>query len=194
MLKGIELLLGSGSPRRKELLAMMGLKFRQITIKDVDESYPADMAAAEVAVYLSRIKADAYRSSLTEGQLLLTADTVVIIDGEIIGKPTDRADAHRILRRLSGRHHQVVTGVSLSTVDWQRSFSETTDVYFNEISEAEIDYYIDNCNPMDKAGAYGIQDWIGVTSIRKIDGCFYNVMGLPTAALYAQLGQLGLGV
>lgn len=182
-----KVLLGSGSPRRKELLAAMGVEFEQIKIKDVDETYPADMTPEQVPVYLSQIKADAYKTDLRTGELLITADTVVILNGEILGKPLDEEDACRMIGRLSGNTHKVVTGVTLTTPSRSVSFSDTTIVKFNHLTDNEILNYVANYHPLDKAGAYGVQEWIGMVGISGIDGCFYNVMGLPTPVLYREL-------
>lgn len=186
----MEILLGSGSPRRKELLEMMNLQFKVISIKDVDEVYPAQLPAEEVPVYLSRLKAAAYRDELLPGQLLITADTVVILDGMILGKPADEAEAVEMLSRLSGRTHDVVTGVTLTTLDSTQSFSEKTGVTFAKLDREEIEDYVKRCRPLDKAGAYGVQEWIGAVGVTAMSGCYYNVMGLPTSALYRHLKPL----
>lgn len=185
-----KILLGSGSPRRRELLTMMGMAFEQVKLHDVEETYPSSLAADEVPVYLSRLKAESYRDNIDGNSLLITADTVVICDGCILGKPVCEEDAAAMLRRLSGRSHRVVTGVTVSNRNMVESFSETTYVEFAQLTDDEIGYYIDKYRPYDKAGAYGIQEWIGLIGITKIDGCFYNVMGLPTAALYRCLKRL----
>lgn len=182
------ILLGSGSPRRRELLAMMDIEFEQVTLKDVEETYPDRIPAEVVPEYLSKLKARSYCHNLADGDILITADTVVIIDGEILGKPAGRDDAIKMLSRLSGNIHKVVTGVTLSTKLGMHTFSEETTVEFNEISHDDIVAYVDKYKPFDKAGAYGIQEWIGLVGIKKINGCFYNVMGLPTSRLYKELG------
>lgn len=186
-----EILLGSGSPRRRELLNMMGINFRVVSLHNVDENYPSDMKPEQVPVYLSKLKGMAYINELKEGQLLITADTVVISDGTILGKPNDYREAFMMLRRLSGRQHSVVTGVTLSSPEGMYSFSEKTLVTFDELSNEMIDYYVHRYIPLDKAGAYGIQEWIGVVGVKGIAGCYYNVMGLPTAKLYMTLQKLG---
>lgn len=188
-----EILLGSGSPRRRELLEMMGVDFKVIKIKDVDEVYPAGMPAEEVPVYLSRLKASAYRNELRPGQVLVTADTVVILDGKILGKPVDEAEAEEMLRRLSGHTHDVVTGVTLTTTEGCRCFSEKTGVTFCCLDDEEIKDYVMRFRPLDKAGAYGVQEWIGAVGVTGMSGCFYNVMGLPTSALYRELKELCFG-
>ncbi|MDD5871788.1 MAG: Maf-like protein [Bacteroidales bacterium] len=186
-LNDFEIILASGSPRRRELLGGLGIDFRVARLNDVDESYPDDLPANEVAEYLSKKKAEAYRQSLTERQLIITADTVVITDGEILGKPTDAADATRMLKALSGAVHQVVTGVTVMTTAKTVSFSATTNVRFAPLSDEEIDYYISQYRPFDKAGAYGIQEWIGYIAVEGIEGSYFNVMGLPIQKLYTVL-------
>ncbi len=180
-------ILASNSPRRKELLAGLGLDFEVKVMQGIDESFPASLPAAEVSEYISEKKAAAYLSTLKEDELLITADTVVICGEEILGKPKDAADAHRMLRELSGKTHQVTTGVCLSTCEKQRHFSVTTDVTFKEFSEEEIDFYIENYRPFDKAGAYGIQEWIGYIGCTGLKGSYYNVMGLPVQRIYEEL-------
>ena len=166
---------------------MLGLNFTIATGKDVDESYDESMPADEVAQYLSLKKADAYRCDLADNQLLITADTVVINDGKILGKPTDRQEAIEMIKSLSGHEHVVATGVTIMTLDHQISFTATTIVEFAELTDQEIEYYIDTYKPMDKAGAYGIQEWIGCIGVKNINGSFYNVMGLPLHRLYTEL-------
>lgn len=189
-LNGYSLVLASGSPRRRELLSMLGIKFEQCSV-DVDETYPADLPALEVAPYLSALKARHYRDhSMLPGQLVITADTVVIAHGEVLGKPSSEADARRMLHLLSDSTHQVVTGVSVCAKGTDiRTFSAVTDVTFARLTDNEIDYYIHTYRPMDKAGAYGIQEWIGCIGISSIQGSFYNVMGLPLHRLYRFLLQ-----
>ena len=189
-LNDFEIILASGSPRRRELLGGLGIDFRVARLNDVDESYPSDLPANEVAEYLSKKKADAYRQSLTDRQLIITADTVVITNGEILGKPIDAADAKRILKALSGAVHQVVTGVTVMTTAKTVSFSATTNVRFAPLSDEEIDYYISHYRPFDKAGAYGIQEWIGYIGITGIKGSYYNVMGLPVQRIYEELRKI----
>lgn len=186
-LKDYRILLASKSPRRRELLKGCGLEFEIAEGRDAEESFPADMPLGEVAEYLSKIKSEAYADMLTEGDILITADTVVIAAGEILGKPKDREDAVRMLRLLSGSSHEVVTGVTLRTLDKERSFSCHSVVRFRGMSDGEIEYYIDTYHPYDKAGAYGIQEWIGYVAISGIEGSFYNVMGLPVQMLWVEL-------
>ncbi|MBR5830016.1 MAG: septum formation protein Maf [Tidjanibacter sp.] len=186
-LKNHRILLASKSPRRRELLKGCGLEFEIAEGRDAEESFSADMPLGEVAEYLSRVKSDAYADTLRAGDILITADTVVIASGEILGKPRDREDAVRMLRLLSGSSHEVVTGVTLRTLDKERSFSCRSVVRFREMTDVEIEYYIDTYRPYDKAGAYGIQEWIGYVAISGIEGSFYNVMGLPVQMLWVEL-------
>lgn len=181
------ILLGSNSPRRRELLELIAPGFTVATPKDVDESYPADLCACEVPEYLSRLKAGAYTDSLHDNEILVTADTVVILEGRILGKPHSHDEAVEMLKSLSGRSHEVMTGVTLTSTRGSVSFSETTVVEFDSLSDSEIIKYVDEYKPYDKAGAYGIQEWIGCIGIRGIHGCFYNVMGLPLHSLYRHL-------
>lgn len=180
------LILASSSPRRQQLMRDAGMTF-EVRTKEVEERYPADLTAEEIPVYLSKLKASAFEKELKPNDLLITADTVVCLHGEVIGKPHDREDAIRILQRLSGNRHTVVTGLCLTTAKQQRVLSVSTDVYFRTLEEDEILYYIDTYKPFDKAGAYGIQEWIGYVGIERIDGSFYNVMGLPVQTLYREL-------
>lgn len=186
-LKEKRLLLASKSPRRRELLAGCGLEFEIAEGRNAEEVYPADMPLGEVAEYLSKLKSDAYADTLRAGDILITADTVVIAAGEILGKPHDREDAVRMLSTLSGSTHEVVTGVTLRSTDKAQSFSCHSKVTFREIAREEIEHYIDSFRPYDKAGAYGIQEWIGYVAISGIEGSFYNVMGLPVQRLYMEL-------
>lgn len=184
-----KILLASGSPRRRELLTMIAPDFAVAPGRDVNESYPSDIPAEKVAEYLSKVKADAYIDLLADDEIIITADTVVIIDGRILGKPAGRDDAVAMLRSLSGRRHKVVTGVTVTARDRSISFDETTAVEFAQLSDDEIDAYVDTFRPYDKAGAYGIQEWIGAVGIKGIEGCYYNVMGLPVHTLYHRLKE-----
>lgn len=166
---------------------MMDIDFDAVTVNDVEEVFPDTLQAEDVPAYLSRLKASGYIGSIDDGSVLITADTVVIADGEILGKPKDESDAIGMLKRLSGARHKVVTGVSLTTTTGMRTFDEVTYVDFNRIPDEDIVSYVRKYQPFDKAGSYGIQEWIGLIGIKKIDGCFYNVMGLPTSALYREL-------
>lgn len=188
-LKSHRLILASQSPRRRELLSDAGLEFTLAERFECDESYPT-MPLALVAEYLSRKKSDAYPEPLLEGDILLTADTVVIAEGEILGKPHSREEAVAMLRMLSDATHEVITGVTLRNSRLTRSFSSISKVHFRALSDEEIAYYVDNYRPMDKAGSYGIQEWIGYVGIDHIEGSFYNVMGLPTQRLYCELEKM----
>ncbi len=179
------IILASQSPRRRELLAKIGLQFEAISL-DVDESFPSSMDALQVAPYIAQKKANAY-NNLLNGELLITCDTTVCLEGNVINKPADNQHAFKMLQMLSGKAHTVVTGVTLKTTMRELTFNSHTIVSFNQLTSTEIDYYVNHFEVLDKAGAYGIQDWIGFTSIEKINGCFYNVMGLPTAELYSVL-------
>lgn len=185
-----QIIIASNSPRRKELMSGLGVDYVVRTLPDVDESYPADLAGAAIPEYISRKKADAYRSIMQPGELLITADTIVWLDGKVLGKPEGREGAVEMLRSLSGKSHQVFTGVCLTTTEWQKSFTAASDVEFDVLSEEEIRYYVDKYQPMDKAGAYGVQEWIGYIGVKSISGSFYNIMGLPIQKLYGELKKL----
>ena len=181
------IILASKSPRRQELLRGMGVDFEILT-KETPEEYPADLPLDEVPKYLSLQKSLAFNDEeLSNDYLLITSDTVVICEGEILGKPKDREDAARMLRLLSGKTHHVVTGVTVRSAEKTESFAVRSNVAFAELDAEEIDYYIEHCQPYDKAGAYGIQEWIGYVGISGLEGSFYNVMGLPTRRLYQTL-------
>ena len=182
-----EVLLASASPRRRELLAQLNIDFEIAPSIDIDESYPSSMVATEVAPHLSLLKANAYKDLITNNQLIITADTVVINDGKVLGKPASKQEAFDMLKSLSGHVHSVVTGVSITTAYQQITFSADTQVEFAPIEDDEIKWYVDHFSPLDKAGAYGIQEWIGCIGIRNINGSYYNVMGLPLHRLYCEL-------
>lgn len=184
-----KLILASGSPRRHQLMKDAGLQF-EIRIKNIPEEYPATLKAKDVPLYLAQLKAEPFKSELKDDELLITADTIVCLDAKVIGKPTNREDAIHILHTLSGRKHTVVTGVCLTSAHSATSFSSHTDVYFRALSDEEIIHYVDTFKPFDKAGAYGIQEWIGYIGIERIDGSFYNVMGLPVQALYQEISRI----
>ncbi len=184
--KGINLILASQSPRRRQLMNDCGLKCRAILI-DVDEIYPEELPALQVAEYLSKLKNNAYIGQLSDNEIVITADTVVILGDQILGKPDGVEGSKKMLQQLSGADHQVVTGVTLRSAAKSVSFSTTTKVQFLELTDEQIDYYIDNYKPYDKAGSYGIQEWIGYIGIERIEGSFYNVMGLPIQRLYKEL-------
>ena len=181
------ILLASKSPRRRELLHLLRIPFKVVTIGGIDESYPSSIPLLDVPQYVSTVKADAFQKHIGDDELVITADTMVICGNFILGKPKDREDAVNMLMNLSGKTHHVATGVTIST-KWKRtSFTTVTDVTFAGITEEEIRYYVDNYMPLDKAGAYGIQEWIGAVAVAGINGSFYNVMGLPIHRLYQEL-------
>ncbi|MCR6720705.1 MAG: Maf family nucleotide pyrophosphatase [Chitinophagaceae bacterium] len=183
------IILASQSPRRKQLLEWAEIPFK-VQVQETDESYPAELQPAEVAVHIARNKALAVASSLNEDQVVLAADTIVVLGNRIIGKPKDTEDAVAILSDLSGNQHQVITGVVVRRGGEEWSFSDTTDVVFHELSPAEIRFYVDNYKPFDKAGAYAIQEWIGVVGIKSVKGDFYNVMGLPVSRVSRLLREI----
>lgn len=186
-LKKYKVILASNSPRRKELLGGLGIPYEVKTMPDIDESYPEGLGCEEIPVYIARTKADAYRSVMQEDELIITADTIVWLDGVVMGKPKDETEACKMLRQLAGHTHQVVTGVSITTQSKQVSFATVTDVTFAPLTEEEITYYVTRYKPMDKAGAYGIQEWIGFVGVQNITGSYFNVVGLPIQRLYTEL-------
>jgi len=181
------IILASNSPRRKELLAGIDVDFEVRVISGIDESYPADLPTQEIAEYISHKKAAAYRQTMAADELVITADTIVVLGCEVMGKPADVADARHMLRRLSGQTHQVITGVTMTTAKCQHSFSVVTDVTFKQLTDSEIDYYVEHYHPSDKAGAYGIQEWIGHIGVTALNGSYFNVMGLPVQRIYEAL-------
>ncbi len=185
-LESYEIILASKSPRRQQLLADLGLKFN-VQSMDVPEDFPEGLGMTEVPVYLAELKAEAFRPLLKDNQLVITADTIVWLDGQVMNKPVDYADGFRMLKELSGNKHQVLTGVCLLSTQKKVSFYALTDVWFKQLSDEEIHYYLENYSPYDKAGAYGIQEWIGYIGIHRIEGSFFNVMGLPIQSLYEHL-------
>ena len=189
-LKKYQIILASNSPRRKELMSGLGVDYVVKTLPDVDESYPDSLQGGDIPEFIACKKAGAYRSILQPGELLITADTIVWLDGKVLGKPQGREGAVKMLRALSGKKHQVFTGVCLTTTEWQKSFTAASDVLFDELSDEEIAYYVDRYQPMDKAGAYGVQEWIGYIGVHSISGSFYNIMGLPIQKLYKVLKAL----
>lgn len=193
MLKNLanyHIILASKSPRRRELLTGLGIEFETRVIPGIAEDYPQGLRGEEIPQFISREKANAYRPSLRPDDLLITADTIVYADDMVLGKPQDAADAHRMLSLLSGKTHQVMTGVSLTTVHSQKTFAAVTDVTFATLTDEEINDYITLYRPFDKAGAYGIQEWIGYVGVTRINGSFYNVMGVPVQRLYTELKKL----
>ena len=188
-LQSHRLILASHSPRRQQLLRDAGLSYLLANKYEGEENYPATLPATDVPRFLSKLKSESYPIPLENNDILITADTVVILDDRIIGKPQDRADAIATLQALSGRTHRVITGVTLRSSKQCYSFDSQTDVHFGPLSDEQIEYYIDTYKPFDKAGAYGIQEWIGYVAIQGIDGSFYNVMGLPIQKLYNELDR-----
>ena len=180
-----KVILSSNSPRRKELFAGLGIDFEVRVISGIDESYPSDIPLKDVPQYIAKEKAAAY--DIATDELVVTADTVVIVDNEILGKPVDEDEARKMLRKLSGRSHEVITGVCLTTCELQRSFAVTSEVTFKKLSEEEIEYYVKNYHPLDKAGAYGIQEWIGYIGVTSLYGSYFNVMGMPVQRIYEEL-------
>ena len=187
IMKAKKIILASNSPRRRELLAGLDISFEVKVIPGIDESYPEDLPAVEVPQYISKAKADAYLGMIDDDTMVITADTVVVLDNEILGKPVDDDDARRILHKLSGKTHQVITGVCLTSLDKQRVFAVTTGVTFKQFTEQEIDYYVSHYHPLDKAGAYGIQEWIGHIGVTDLNGSYFNVMGLPVQRIYMEM-------
>lgn len=181
------IILASNSPRRKELLAELGIDYEVRTLPDIDESYPAHLQGGDIPLYISKEKADAYKPMLQPGELIITADTIVWLNGEVLGKPHDREDAISMLHKLSGNTHEVFTGVTLTTTEKQHSFYAETKVSFAQLSDEEIVYYVDKYQPFDKAGSYGVQEWIGFIGVERIEGSYFNVMGLPVQRLYREL-------
>ena len=189
-LKKYRIVLASNSPRRKELLSGLGIEYMVRTLPDIDESFPETLIGEEIPAFIAKNKADAYRTNMEADELVITADTIVWIDGKVLGKPEDKRDAFEMLRELSGASHQVITGVCLTTCKWQKSFTATTEVTFAQLTDEEIEYYVDRYAPMDKAGAYGVQEWIGFIGVESISGSYFNVMGLPIQRLYGELKKL----
>ena len=181
------IILASNSPRRRELLSGLGLDYEVRTLPGIDESYPDTLQGEEIPVYISFQKASAYLDALKDNELLITADTIVWLDGRVLGKPADEEEARRMLRDLSGKTHQVITGVTLATTTFQKSFASVSQVTFATLTEEEISYYVNHYHPMDKAGSYGVQEWIGFIGVERIEGSYFNVMGLPVQRLYKEL-------
>lgn len=183
----MHIILASNSPRRKELLAGLDLDFEVKVLPNISENYPVDTPTNQIAEVIAIEKAKAYQNLLSADELVITADTVVVVDETVLGKPTDAADAKRMLQMLSGRTHQVITGVCLTTCERQRHFSVATDVTFKKITDVEMTYYIEKYQPYDKAGAYGIQEWIGYIGVTSLKGSYFNVMGLPVQRIWTEL-------
>ncbi len=186
-LKHKRIILASGSPRRKEILAGMGLDFEVDTGNSFREEYSSDTPHEQIPVLMSQGKSHGFHRELADDEILITSDTMVLCRGEVLGKPKDREDAIRMLRLLSGHVHRVITAVTLRDRSHETTFSDTSYVHFRELSDSEIEFYVDTCSPYDKAGAYAIQEWIGYTGITKIDGSYYNIMGLPAHRVYEEL-------
>ena len=184
------IILASNSPRRKELLGGLGLDYEVRTLPGIDESYPDTLQGEDIPVYISSKKASAYLDSLKNNELLITADTIVWLDGRVLGKPSDEEEACQMLRDLSGKTHQVITGVTLATTAFQKSFASVSQVTFASLTEEEIRYYVNHYHPMDKAGSYGVQEWIGFIGVERIEGSYFNVMGLHVQRLYRELVSL----
>lgn len=181
------IILASNSPRRKELLSGLNIPYEIKTLPDIDESYPDSLAGEDIAIYIAKEKANAYLDQLDDKILLITADTIVLLDGKVYGKPSDETDAKQMLRDLSGKTHQVITGVCITTKDKQVSFGVSSEVRFSKLDDDEIEYYVSNYKPFDKAGAYGVQEWIGYVAVEYISGSYFNIMGLPIQRLYREL-------
>lgn len=182
-----KLILASNSPRRKELLAGLNLDFEVKVIPGIDENYPADMPTENIARYLAELKAKPYEGIVADKEIVITADTVVIVNSHVLGKPKDAAQARAMLKELSGCTHEVATGVCFTSLKRKHSFSVSTKVTFGTLSSEEIDYYIDRYRPFDKAGAYGIQEWIGYVGVTRLEGSYFNVMGLPVQRIWTEL-------
>ena len=184
--------MASNSPRRRELLAGLGLAYEVRVLDGIDESYPSCLPVEDIPFFISQKKAEAY--TLADAELLITADTIVCLDNEVLGKPKDNAEACQMLTKLSGRTHQVITGVTIKTTKWTHSFSCTSNVTFAQLTQQEIDYYVKTYQPLDKAGAYGIQEWIGYIGVTELEGSYFNVMGLPVQRLYTELKKLNIKI
>lgn len=190
MLKNLDkyqVILASNSPRRRELLSGLDIDYTVRVMDDIDESYPDNLLCADIPCYISRKKAEAYKQQMRQDELIITADTVVCVGDTILGKPKDADDAAAMLRLLSGKTHQVITGVTLLTSEQEKTFSVVSDVTFDDLSDEEIEYYVTKYRPFDKAGAYGIQEWIGYVGVTSLKGSYFNVMGLPVQRLYNEL-------
>lgn len=189
-LKNYKIILASNSPRRKELLSGLDVEYVVMTLPNVNESYPSDLQGEEIPSFIAHQKAEAYRKFITGNELVITADTIVWLNGEALGKPRDEEDAKHMLHKLSGHTHQVITAVYITTAQFQKHFTAISEVTFSELSDAEIDYYVHRYLPLDKAGSYGVQEWIGFVGVSGIKGSYYNVMGLPVQRLYTELKKL----
>lgn len=189
LVEGYKVILASNSPRRKELLGGLGIDFEVRTLSDIDESYPDTLKGEDIPMFISKKKTEAYKQGMADDDMIITADTIVYDNGHVLGKPKDRAEAIQMLRELSGHSHEVITGVSIVTKEKTVQFASTSKVTFATLSNEEITYYVDHYKPFDKAGAYGIQEWIGYVAVTRIEGSYFNVMGLPIQRLYTELKQ-----
>jgi septum formation protein len=182
------IILASRSPRRQQLLRDLGLRF-DVVLREYDESYPENLKGEEIALYLAREKARLFRNEISDNEIVITADTIVWCKNQVLGKPVDTSDAGRMIRELSGNSHDVITGVTILSSSREVTFADSTKVTFEKLSEEEITYYIEKFMPLDKAGAYGIQEWIGVAACSRIEGSYFNVVGLPVQKLYKELQE-----
>jgi len=189
LVEGYKVILASNSPRRKELLGGLGIDFEVRTLSDIDESYPDTLQGEDIPMFISAKKAEAYKQGMADDEMIITADTIVYDNGHVLGKPKDRGEAIQMLRELSGHAHEVITGVSIVTQEKAVQFASTSKVTFAALTDEEIAYYVDHYKPYDKAGAYGIQEWIGYVAVTRIEGSYFNVMGLPIQRLYTELKQ-----
>jgi septum formation protein len=187
LVEGYRVVLASNSPRRKELLGGLGIDFEVRTLQDIDESFPDTLEGKEIPLYISGKKAEAYKQTMADDEMIITADTIVYDNGKVLGKPRNREEAELMLHELSGHAHEVITGVSIVTKKKTVQFASTSHVHFVALTDAEIAYYVDEYKPFDKAGAYGIQEWIGFVAVTRIEGSYFNVMGLPIQRLYTEL-------
>lgn len=187
LVDGYKIILASNSPRRKELLGGLGIDFEVRTLQGIDESYPESLKGEDIPMYISEKKADAYKASMADDELIITADTIVYDQGQVLGKPKDAESAKAMLQQLSGHSHEVITGVSVVTKGKTVRFASTSKVFFDVLTDEEIDYYVQTYKPFDKAGAYGIQEWIGFIGVTRLEGSYFNVMGLPIQRLYKVL-------
>ena len=192
-IKKYHVVLASNSPRRRELLKGLGIDYEVKVLPDIAESYPSDLPTDKIAEYIATEKAEAYKPLMANDELIITADTIVVVDNEVLGKPKDEEEACLMLKKLSNRTHRVITGVCLTTRQWQRKFSVTTKVTFKNLTDEEINHYVSTYRPLDKAGAYGIQEWIGYIGVTGIEGSYFNVVGFPVQRIYSELSSIPIG-
>lgn len=190
LVEGYKVILASNSPRRKELLGGLGIDFEVRTLSDIDESYPNALRGEDIPMFISGKKAEAYKQGMADDEMIITADTIVYDNGQVLGKPKNRGEAVQMLKGLSGHAHEVITGVSIVTKKKTVQFASTSKVTFAALTDEEIAYYVDTYKPYDKAGAYGIQEWIGYVAVTRIEGSYFNVMGLPIQKLYSELKNI----